>query len=115
MNLSVVLRESGLTPEDYDCAKIPITLYNRKDRILKENDIRFTERLFSQNDKSFKDFYLSIKALEKLSKKTLSINVRIDEYNVILFYKSPNAWSSPVNHPWTILITWVNTKPQSPK
>ena len=91
MNLSVVLREVGLTPEDYDSAKIPIILFDGKNRISEEDDIRFNEKLFVRNSYSFKAFYLLLKNLEKMPIKPESINVRIDEGSVILFYQSPYA------------------------
>lgn len=91
MKFAVVLREAGFSQKDFKkCAEIPITLYDRKDRIDSKEDIRFVEKLFAHNNKSFMDFYDFLKKLESQTEQPESINVRIDEFSVIVFYKTPN-------------------------
>lgn len=89
MKFAVILREAGFVSKEFPkCSEIPIILYDRKDRIIEEDDIHFVETLFKENNNSFMNFYDFLKSLEKSNEPIDSINVMIDEYNVIVFYKS---------------------------
>lgn len=92
MKLAVILREAGVSSEDYKkCSEIPVVLYDRKDRIDSKEDIQFVEALFTHNEKSFTDFQNFLRNLENQPVLPESLNVRIDESHVIVFYKTPNV------------------------
>ena len=91
MKFAVILREAGFLPSHFgELAEKTITLFDRKDRIVKEEP-HFAEPLFKKNAAAFMDFYdftngLDVKSID-------SINVKIDEAWVILFYKTPQVKS----------------------
>lgn len=92
LQLSSILREAGLSSNDYErCSTIPVILYDRKDRIDSCDDIQFIEPLFKRNEKSFERFKNFFENLEKQQLLPKSINVKIDEFHVCVFYKSPKV------------------------
>ena len=92
MKFATILRESGFSVKDFKkSSEISIILYDRKDRIDNVEDIKFVHTLFSNNTKSFIDFYEFVKELENNPEPPACINVKIDEYSVVVFYKTPQA------------------------
>lgn len=90
MKFAEIIRESGLNPEEFPTSSnISVTLYDRKDRISTEETIRFAEPLFRNNPVSRKNFYHFLVGLEESDIQTM--NIKIDEYAVWVFYKSPNT------------------------
>lgn len=86
MKFGEILREAGIEAKNFPkCAEISVTLYDRKDRVI-DREIHFVEKLFVQNEESFAKFKHFLEILEK--EDISEMNVRIDEFNVILFYKS---------------------------
>lgn len=92
LQLSAILREAGLSSSDYErCSAIPVLLFDRKDRIEICDSIHFVEPLFVKNEESFERFKNFFENLERQQTLPKSINVRIDEFHVCIFYKSPKA------------------------
>ncbi len=90
MKFAVILREAGFSQKDFKrCAEIPIILYDEKDRIISTEDICFVESIFAHNSNSFMDFYDFLKKLENQAEQPESINVKIDEFSLGVFYKTP--------------------------
>ena len=89
MRFATILREAGFSSKEFkNCAEIPIVLYDRKDRIISD-DVHFVDKLFRDNQASYEKFYAFLITLEK-GPSVSSMDVKIDETSVILFYKSPN-------------------------
>lgn len=90
MKFATILRESGFSVECFEkCAEISINLYDGKDRVDTNEDAHFAETLFANNNSSFIDLLDYLKDLEKNPPE--SMNVKIDEFSVIFFYKTPLA------------------------
>ena len=90
MKFSTIIRESGFSPYAFPkCSSIPITVYDRKDRICTQEDLHFSKKLFADNEKSEKNFLNFINSLE--TKSVESLNVKIDEFSVIVFHKTPEV------------------------
>ena len=89
MRFATILREAGFSPEEFiNCAKIPIVLYDRKDRIIPDENVHYAEKLFHNNPSAYRDFHAFLVKLEKVPTSSF-INVRIDEHSVVVFYKTP--------------------------
>lgn len=90
MKFATVIREAGFSTEEFEnCSKLPIILYDRKDRVTSEKDIHFSEKLFQKNPIAYEQFHAFLTKLEK----TLifgNVNIKIDEASVIIFYKMPS-------------------------
>ena len=90
MKLTTIIREAGFNPCVFPkCSQIPITVYDRKDRETMEEDLHFSKKLFADNANSATSFFNFITSLE--TNPVESINVKIDEFSVIVFYKTPQA------------------------
>jgi len=89
MRFAVIMEACGFSVTDYPRASlIPVTLYDRKDRVVTDENIRFVEPLFAYNSRAKREFEMFIKDLEEMP--ISSFNVRIDENLVAVLYKSPN-------------------------
>ena len=89
MKLATVLREAGVCTRVFPgCSEIDIVLYDGKDRIV-EDDVHYVESLFAKNIEVFDEFFDFIDELD--SEAILTMNVKIDEEYVILFYKTSRA------------------------
>lgn len=85
MKLANIIKNSGLdTIEFKRSSEIPITLYDRKNRIIDDPDIKFVKFLFEDNDSSFERFHELLKEIEKTTDTISSIEVKIDEFCVVL-------------------------------
>lgn len=90
MKFTEIIREAGFDPEAFpNASNISVTLYDRKDRIDTDETIHYVEPLFAHNPKSQKKFYYSLCGLEQSDIQTM--NIKIDEFTVWLFYKTPAA------------------------
>ena len=103
MKLEEIIREAGLSPVDYpNASQIPVRLYDRKDREVTSQTLSFIEPLFWHNPVAKAEFEKFIKVLDEAPFETESISVRIDEYNVILHYRTANVkifFRRPTLHP----------------
>ena len=90
MTFAEIIRNAGFTSDFFPKAsQIPITLYDRKDRVMTEENLRFAEPLFADNPNSMQKFYTFLKGLEE--ENIQDMKVKIDEHLVCVFYKSPRA------------------------
>ena len=91
MKFAVILREAGVCSRIFpNCAEIPVVLYDGKDRISTEEDVKFATPLFEENSESFNDFFNFVDRLDANPDYT-SINVKIDVGHVIIHYRTPEA------------------------
>ena len=91
MKFATILRESGFSKNEFKkVSEISMILYDEKDRIVDADDIRFVDKLFKNNTKSFMKFYDFLKELKNNPNPPISINVKIDENSVVVFYKTAN-------------------------
>lgn len=91
MKFEEIIREAGLSVQDYPTAsQIPVTLYDRKDRVI-TSPISFYEPLFSKNPAGKAAFAEAVKVLDEAPFKTEFVSARIDEYHVILHYRTPHV------------------------
>ena len=98
MKFAVILREAGYDAEEFKgCSKTDVVLYDRKDRIITDEDLHFVEKLFANCEHSYKRFYAFLKELEKAPVQ--SLNIMISENFVILFHKTPNIKLFPRTTP----------------
>ena len=91
MKFAEIIREAGFTPCCFPKAsQISVTLYDRNERVVKEETIHYFQPLFVDNPQSQKNFFVFLHALEE-QEHVQEMNAKIDQYVVILFYKSPDA------------------------
>lgn len=91
MRFATILREAGVSTDEFkNCAEIPVILYDRKDRTITDENIHFIERLFKNNPDAHKKFHTFLTELEN-TPPTSTINVRIDESAVFVFYRTQNC------------------------
>jgi len=87
MKFATILREAGFSIEEFaKCAEIPITLYDRKNRIIDDENLHFCEKLFQYNDVSVLRFERFLQELEN----GLSVDymdIKINESHVIILRK----------------------------
>ena len=87
MKFAEIIREAGFSVDDYpNAAQIPVKLYDRKDRIVQGEYLKFDKPLFEENELSKLAFGKLILKLEKVQLPEISI--RIDEEVVAVYYKS---------------------------
>ena len=90
MLFSEVIREAGLSTQDYPNASlIPVVLYDGKNRKVNSQSVRFVNPLFCHNAMAKSRFAKCVSALDETPFETGSLFVRIDENRVILNYKTP--------------------------
>ncbi len=90
MTFATIIREAGIDLKDFKkCSQIPIVLYDRKDRIISDENLIFSEKLFANNEHSYKRFNFFLKKLEEAPVQ--SLDILISKNFVVLNYKSPNA------------------------
>lgn len=91
MRFATILREAGFSTDEFKkCAEIPIILYDRKDRTITDENIHFIEKLFKDNPDALEKFHTFLTELEN-TPPTSTINIRIDESAVFVFYKTQNC------------------------
>ena len=79
------IREAGMSPEDYpNASQIPVTLYDRKDRLVENSTIHFEKNLFVNNEKSKLAFKVFLEACEN-NLPTAPISMKIDENAVVVY------------------------------
>jgi hypothetical protein len=92
MKFDEVIRVVGVIPSIFPkISQIDLVLYDCKDRIVTGSKLKFAEDLFKNNFKEGLRFINYLISIEISSKTLDEISVLIDEYSVILFYKTPNA------------------------
>jgi len=91
MKFSTVMKAAALHTLQYPAAEdIDITLYDGKDQIETNENVRYVEPLFINNPQSFDDFLMFV--CDVLDTEfILHMNVKIDEDEVVCFYKTENA------------------------
>lgn len=90
MKFAEIIREAGFYTDCFPKASnISVTLYDRKDRVITEA-IHFAKPLFAENKTSMRNFIAFLQDLEEKDTPQ-EMNVKIDEYLICVFYKSPNA------------------------
>ena len=98
MKFAVILREAGLNPVKFPkSSEISVTLYDEDDLIDDRDDITFTKNLFVNNIASYEGFFQFVERLEKQDIE--SMNIKIDQFFVVVFYKTPNAACFPRETP----------------
>ena len=89
-NFGTIIKEAGsrriLFPHS---SKIDIVLYDSKDRKIQE-EVHFSKPLFADNIYSASKFYNFLNFLEE-SEPVSSMNIKIDEDYLIIFYNTPQA------------------------
>ena len=91
MKFAEIIREAGLSVKDFPkMSEVYTILYDRKDRIEITEKISYIESLFKHSRKSYNEFKDLLIRLENCPSTIEVMNVRIDQFNVILFYKSDN-------------------------
>ena len=89
MKFATVLTAAGILTEKFQrVSEIPIVLYDGKDRIDPSDTVQYNRSLFAGNNNSFLDFLDFLKELEETSTLPETINIKIDENSVIVFYKT---------------------------
>lgn len=88
MKLSEIIRESGISPEDFPKAsEKTVTLYDSKNREITDQTLKLAKPMFHDNPQSKENFK---RLLEKLEKSDLqSFNVFFDQGFLGFFYKTP--------------------------
>ena len=88
MKFGKIIEEAGFNTYQFQtAASIPITLYDRNDDVLEK--VHYASELFSENTLSEVKFFNFISYLEK--KPVTSMEVKIDEDYVIVFYNTNQA------------------------
>ena len=84
MKFAEIIREAGFNKKAFpNASKIPIILYDEKDRILTDKTIHFPEPLFARSPDSQKKFYGFLHELEQTDIQTM--NIKIDKDVVWVF------------------------------
>ena len=90
MTMDKIIEEAGFESCKFPrCSNITVTLFDENND--KCEDIHFNRNLFSENSKSERSFFNFLCFLE--SEPVPSMNIKIDEDYVIVFYQSPKAYS----------------------
>ena len=90
MKFAQIISLTGLDPQPFPkCSEIEVSVYDGKDRIHSGEMIFFVEYLFKKNETSLARFHNYLSNLEK--ENISSMNVKIDENSVVLFYKTARA------------------------
>ena len=90
MKFAEIIRNSVNDVSQFpNCSNINIRLYAGKDRVITEDTIAYSKPIFEENKISLKSFETFLLDLE--TKEVTSMDIRIDEGSVILFYKDPHA------------------------
>ena len=88
MKFATIIQKAGLNKDVFPkCSQIPVIVYDRKDRVYLAINLNFVMPLFEENRNSFIEFSHFLEKLEKDPPSTL--DVKIDEASVVLFYKKP--------------------------
>lgn len=92
MKFATILRETGLNPQEFPkISEIPTIYYDGKNRINSVDDVRFIHNLFVNNNNSLMEFKKFTENLENAESAPSSINIKIDEHFVVVFYKTPQV------------------------
>lgn len=87
MTFKTIIKAARLKPNDFpNASSIPIVLYDWKDRVIPGEDVIYARDLFLGSPAGKEKFLVFLEQLEE--KPVSSMNVRIDAYNVVVFYKS---------------------------
>ena len=87
MKFAVILKAACINPDFFPkLSQIPINLYDGKDRLDPSDNAEYAENIFLHNTDSLEDFRKFIGSLE--NQPITHMNVKIDEFRVILFYKT---------------------------
>ena len=98
MKFAAIIKETGIDLKEFkNCSQIPIVLYDRKNRIISDENLHYAEKLFANSSHSLKRFYHLLNTLEK--EPVQSLDIMISENFVVLFHKSPNAKLFPRTTP----------------
>ena len=96
MKFEEIIREAGLSVQDYpNASQIPVTLYDRKGRVITSETLHFAEPFFCNNPAGKEAFAEAVKVMEESQFKAESVSARIDEFHVILHYRTPHAQIFP--------------------
>lgn len=91
MKFATVLREAGFSTEEFkNCSELPIVLYDRKDRVISDEDVHYVENLFHRHPVSYECFSAFLNILEKTT-VIGSVKVKIDEISVVVYYKTASG------------------------
>lgn len=91
MKFAIILREAGFSISEFlKISEIPIVLYDGKNRIISDEEIHFSEKIFSKNLSSYDHFSAFLSELEK-GPTISSMGIKIDESSLIIFYQSPKC------------------------
>ena len=89
MKFDKIIKEAGFESCKFPrCSNIDVTLFDENDD--KCEDIHFTRHLFSENPKSKINFFNFLCFLE--NEPVTSMNIKMDEDFLIVFYQSPKAY-----------------------
>ena len=95
MKFERIIEEAGFNSYQFQtAASIPVTLYDGNEVVLEK--VHYAKELFSENTLAEINFFNFISYLEK--KPVTSMEVKIDEYSVIVFYKTKQAISFKRTH-----------------
>ena len=91
MTLDTIIKEAGLRPCKFPRSSlIQVHLYNDEDQEL--DTAHYARELFADNTKSAVEFFNFLCYLEEKTPSP-SMNIKIDEHYVTVFYKTSQAYS----------------------
>lgn len=89
MLFAEVIREAGFSVEDFPVAsQIPVTVFDRKDRLVETDSLKYVEELFAHNSGAKSDFERFLNSLEECPFTLPELTLRIDEEMVAVNYKT---------------------------
>lgn len=74
-----------------EAAEVDVFVYDGKDRIYEDDNIKFIEELFADNKESYKKFFDFVDRLN--CDPVMSMDVKIDKDYVTVFYNTPASVS----------------------
>lgn len=96
MKFAEIVREAGVNSEDVPyVAQLPVTLYDRKRRVIEGETIKFVEPLFKENPASHESFLnFCVELEQQLASNSVyrelssNLSAQISESALILWYDS---------------------------